>query len=482
MGTKSRVRAKHMLLVSLIVLSSLPLHARPLIASGQEKYLFSGLEFDLDDPSLSFDYDIFTGDFPFALHIAPGTFSLYTGLPLHRPTPFFGSVGTENQFGYYDSYSERNLLQSMSLGFTWDLFDTGERELFYAISSRWDALSLQNRFLETSESLVSVLSLDLEDFSLSGQIDLSLTDGSLLSWCLEGDFRVYDSYSLRLGLGDGGRLSIKLGISHVDPPADTARDYQWDYLGAHRGSMVLYPENSIPAFEYAIHRPEVSFIETDMNITSDGEYVAIHDLGFLRYVGRMDSIIDLEYDQIMQIDLGSFFDPQYSNLRALTLEDTAELFEPFSEQGFIMLEVKIIGEGEEEMRDFLEKARAAYADSARLSYMTLYYENADLLKQLLEPDESWGLCFLNAPSLPPFLLYSGFIYPLFEYEMTEIVRRYEPDYIILTSDFIEYYQQCRTLSRELGVDFLFWDFKDTIYALSADGSPGPSFFPEFTSP
>ncbi len=40
----------------------------------------------------------------------------------------------------------------------------------------------------------------------------------------------------------------------------------------------------------------------------------------------------------------------------------------------------------------------------------------------------------QCPSLPPFALYSGFIYPLFTYEITDIVERYEPDYIMLTTD------------------------------------------------
>ena len=48
-------------------------------------------------------------------------------------------------------------------------------------------------------------------------------------------------------------------------------------IWAHRGCSQMYPENTLTAFEKAMNIPNLSGIELDIQLTSDGELVVIHD-------------------------------------------------------------------------------------------------------------------------------------------------------------------------------------------------------------
>lgn len=48
------------------------------------------------------------------------------------------------------------------------------------------------------------------------------------------------------------------------------------YIMAHRGNRVLYPENTISAFQQAVS-DGADIIETDVQVSSDGAFLCIHD-------------------------------------------------------------------------------------------------------------------------------------------------------------------------------------------------------------
>jgi len=462
-------------LIVMIVFHTGMAYANPLPWTAQEKYLFLGGSYDFSESQAALYYDVFTGDFPCIFHIEPYEITLMTGLPLHRPSPFFFSLGTENQIGFLDAYTRVALFQSGSLGFRWDAFGDQSIDKFVSLGSRYYGLTSGIRFFENRRRLQSHLQYSSKSMDLFASATYGFADNKLLDWSAGIDLRTKDHYSIRVELDHTMKVSVAFGLSHYDPPADIAKEYTWDYIGAHRGSLTKFPENSVSSFTHAMNKPDTAFIETDMNISADGDYMAIHDLNFLRYTGNPTAISDVTSDEIKQYDFGSYFSKEYAQNRALDLSETAETLRPFKGKGFIMLEVKLIGDGPAPMNRFLHAARSAFADGADVSYMTLYFKNAKQLMSQLDSDETWGLCFLNAPSLPPFMLYSGFIYPLFKGEITNIVKQYHPAFIMLTSEFIEYYDECKELAEDLGIDILIWDFKDDIYGISSDGEDGPSF-------
>ena len=69
-------------------------------------------------------------------------------------------------------------------------------------------------------------------------------------------------------------------------------DRQKPYVMAHRGNQVRFPENTLSAFKQAID-DGADLIETDLQVTSDGKIVCIHDSTVNRTtngIGRVDSM------------------------------------------------------------------------------------------------------------------------------------------------------------------------------------------------
>lgn len=90
---------------------------------------------------------------------------------------------------------------------------------------------------------------------------------------------------------------------------------------AHRGLSSSAPENTLYAFSDAIDAG-ADFIELDVQQTKDGVLVVMHDTNLRRTTGLDREIWDVTYDEIADLDAGSWFDPMYANARIPTLEDT----------------------------------------------------------------------------------------------------------------------------------------------------------------
>lgn len=66
---------------------------------------------------------------------------------------------------------------------------------------------------------------------------------------------------------------------------------------AHRGGASDMPENTMPAFQYAVDHG-YRHVETDVQVTSDGVLVAFHDNDLSRTCGRNARISDLPWSQV----------------------------------------------------------------------------------------------------------------------------------------------------------------------------------------
>jgi glycerophosphoryl diester phosphodiesterase len=66
---------------------------------------------------------------------------------------------------------------------------------------------------------------------------------------------------------------------------------------AHRGGASDAPENTMPAFQYAIDLG-YRYIETDVQVTADGVLVAFHDNDLRRACGRPGRISDLPWSDV----------------------------------------------------------------------------------------------------------------------------------------------------------------------------------------
>ena len=88
---------------------------------------------------------------------------------------------------------------------------------------------------------------------------------------------------------------------------------------AHRGASGHAPENTIAAFERAVQLG-VGFIETDLHLTRDARFVAIHDGTLDRTSNGRGAVRDHTLAELQQLDAGMWFDRQFMDQRIPTLE------------------------------------------------------------------------------------------------------------------------------------------------------------------
>lgn len=93
---------------------------------------------------------------------------------------------------------------------------------------------------------------------------------------------------------------------------------------AHRGASAVYPENTMVAFDRALQLGATG-IETDVQMSSDGRLVLIHDETLNRTAGAEGWVKDAAYEHLRSLDAGSWFDEQFAGERIPSLEELLDL-------------------------------------------------------------------------------------------------------------------------------------------------------------
>jgi glycerophosphoryl diester phosphodiesterase len=89
---------------------------------------------------------------------------------------------------------------------------------------------------------------------------------------------------------------------------------------AHRGASGGAPENTMAAFQRAVELG-ASFIETDLHLTRDARFVAIHDATLERTTNGRGTVHEASLAELRELDAGHWFDRQYMGQRIPTLEE-----------------------------------------------------------------------------------------------------------------------------------------------------------------
>lgn len=92
---------------------------------------------------------------------------------------------------------------------------------------------------------------------------------------------------------------------------------------AHRGASGYAPENTLAAFRRAIALG-VSFIETDLQLTRDAHFVAIHDDTFDRTTTGRGAVQQMTLAEVRRLDAGSWFGSEFIGERVPTLSEILE--------------------------------------------------------------------------------------------------------------------------------------------------------------
>jgi glycerophosphoryl diester phosphodiesterase len=95
------------------------------------------------------------------------------------------------------------------------------------------------------------------------------------------------------------------------------------FVIAHRGACGHAPENTLAAFRKAVSHG-AAFIETDLQLSRDAHFVAIHDDTADRTTGGRGAVHDLTLAELRRLDAGSWFGSEFSGERIPTLEEVLD--------------------------------------------------------------------------------------------------------------------------------------------------------------
>lgn len=93
---------------------------------------------------------------------------------------------------------------------------------------------------------------------------------------------------------------------------------------AHRGQRATYPEQTLEAYAAAIELG-ADGIETDVQLTADGELAMMHDLTVDRTTNGSGPIAAIEWSAVRRLDAGSWFGAGFGGCRVPSLDETIEL-------------------------------------------------------------------------------------------------------------------------------------------------------------
>lgn len=92
---------------------------------------------------------------------------------------------------------------------------------------------------------------------------------------------------------------------------------------AHRGASGYAPENTFAAFRRAVAQG-ISFIETDLHLTRDAHFVAIHDETVERTTNGHGAINEMTLAEARRLDAGSWFGSEFMGERIPMLQEILE--------------------------------------------------------------------------------------------------------------------------------------------------------------
>jgi len=92
---------------------------------------------------------------------------------------------------------------------------------------------------------------------------------------------------------------------------------------AHRGASGHAPENTLAAFRKAVLLG-ATFIETDLQLSRDARFVAIHDATVNRTTNGQGVVHEMTLAELRRLDAGSWFGSEFAGEKIPTLEELLE--------------------------------------------------------------------------------------------------------------------------------------------------------------
>lgn len=92
------------------------------------------------------------------------------------------------------------------------------------------------------------------------------------------------------------------------------------WIIGHRGASGHAPENTMASFRKAVELG-ATFIETDLRLSHDARFVAMHDATLDRTTNGRGLVRDFTLDQLRELDAGSWYGPEFADEKIPTIEE-----------------------------------------------------------------------------------------------------------------------------------------------------------------
>jgi len=145
---------------------------------------------------------------------------------------------------------------------------------------------------------------------------------------------------------------------------------------AHRGASGHAPENTMVAFRRAVELG-ARFIETDLQMTRDARFVAMHDSTVERTTNGRGAVRDLTLAQVAELDAGKWFDRSFMGERVPTLEQILS----FAREADIVLYLEIKYEVAYGLHHSLAAELTSQGDAARVVLLSFDPTTLDGIRQ-----------------------------------------------------------------------------------------------------
>lgn len=186
-----------------------------------------------------------------------------------------------------------------------------------------------------------------------------------------------------IGVNFAYNFADRRGVLHMglDNPVEVT---------AHRGYSAVYPENTIPAFKGAI-QVGADWAELDVQQTADGEVIVMHDSNLKRTTGLDKEVWQVTWNEIKDLDNGSWFDKKYQTVRIPTLEEVLKVC-----RGKIHLNIEIKPSGhDKDLEEQVAKLLKKYHMRDTCVVSSLKY---DSLRKIKQADDSIETAYITSVS------------------------------------------------------------------------------------
>ncbi len=146
---------------------------------------------------------------------------------------------------------------------------------------------------------------------------------------------------------DAARVQADDVFASLRAPGETG------FIAGHRGDLEGAPENTLPAFQRTIDS-DADFLEADLQLTSDGVPVLMHDWMLDRTTDGTGPVWAMPWAELRRLDAGSWYSPAYAGTRVPTLSQLLDLLRSSTKGALLELKGSW---NQEQLRDLAAEVR-----------------------------------------------------------------------------------------------------------------------------